>query len=101
MPKEEQRETKEPWLVGVWDEMQLDPRTWGVVIGPATQIDLLNLRVRHARRLVAHQHALARLNAPSGHVPNMELSGLLRRASWIRSHTFRRMPNSTCVASMG
>ena len=82
VPKEEQLEIDESWLVGVWDEMQLDPRTWGVVIGLATQIDLLNLHVRHTRRLVAHQHALARLNAPSGHVRGYAEHGAAWPASW-------------------
>jgi exonuclease III len=30
LPPAERRELLEPWLIGFWDELQLDPRVWGV-----------------------------------------------------------------------
>jgi hypothetical protein len=31
LPKAERQDLLEPWLVGLWEDLQLDPRVWGVV----------------------------------------------------------------------
>ena len=36
LPKAERRELLQPWLIGFWDQMQLDPRVWGLLPGPCT-----------------------------------------------------------------
>jgi hypothetical protein len=82
LPKEERRELKEPWLVGVWDEMQLDPRVWGITIDRDTQVNILHLQVRHARRLAAHQNALDRLHSQSGNVRGYATKGAIWPALW-------------------
>ena len=34
LPKADRRDLLEPWLVGLWEEMQLDPRVWGISSQP-------------------------------------------------------------------
>ena len=54
-PPGEREELLEPHLVGLWDELQLDPRAWGVITSSGTTISLLNLTVRDARLLLTHR----------------------------------------------
>ena len=68
MPPEERQEIKEPWLVGFWDALQLDPHVWGVTLPPHVTVDLLHLQIRHARRYLAHLNALERLPTQSDRV---------------------------------
>ena len=65
--------------MGVENEMQLDPRAWGVTLPPNVTVDLLHLRSdRHARRYLAHINTLERLPAQSGLV----LGYLDKRSVW-------------------
>lgn len=64
LPREEREELQEPWLVGVWEEMQLDPRVWGLEERrgqPA--VSLLRMEVKDARchlgHLAAHEPSTA------------------------------------------
>ncbi len=49
MPPSERRELMEPYLVGVWDELQLDPRVWGFVHRSGADVNLLGMSVKDAR----------------------------------------------------
>jgi hypothetical protein len=55
---------------------------WGITLDRDTQVDLLQLRVRHARRLAAHQNSLARLSSQSGSVRGYAISGAVWPALW-------------------
>ena len=73
LPQEERREMVEPWLVGMWEDMQLDPRVWGLSPrpsaphGPGVSIEaqvegvsLLDMEVKTARMHFNHSRARAR-----------------------------------------
>ena len=60
LPPEERQDVEEPWLVGVYDEMQLDPDAWGVRVDRDTVVSLTSLQVRHARRSMARALAVQR-----------------------------------------
>ena len=65
----------EPWLVGCWDDMQLDPRAWGIRVRDV-DVNLLDLRVRHARAALFHSHML---NLP----PSQRVAGYREeQAAW-------------------
>jgi hypothetical protein len=49
LPPSERRELMEPYLVGVWDELQLDPRVWGFVHRSGADVNLLGMSVKDAR----------------------------------------------------
>ena len=76
------REVEEPWLVGVWGDMQLDPQVWGICLDAYTRVTLLQLKVRHARRLAAHHNVIARLAHDSGRVRGYAEHGAAWPASW-------------------
>ena len=82
LPAAERQEVEEPWLVGVWEHMELDPRVWGITVGADTQVSLLRLTVRHARRLLAHRLALARSTTTVGHIPGYAQHGAVWPALW-------------------
>ena len=60
LPQQERREVEEPWLIGVYDEMELDPTVWGIRLDAGTHVSLLQLQVCHARRSCAHDLACKR-----------------------------------------
>ena len=82
LPAAERLQVTEPWLVGVWAEMQLDPLVWGITAANGTCVPLLHLTVRHARQLIAHQRALDRLSSAAGRVRGYADSGAAWPASW-------------------
>ena len=55
MPPQHRIGILEPWLVGSWDDMQLDPRAWGIRVR-GVEVNLLDLSVRHARAAFFHSH---------------------------------------------
>ena len=58
----------EPWLVGIWDEMELDPEAWGIITPDVVKIPLLVMCVRDARRCFGHSNTLDRQSASSSSV---------------------------------
>lgn len=70
----------EPWMVGTWEDLQLDPRMWGVRVGEK-DIDLLDMAVRHARRSLFHSFQVSR--PPRAKVKGYEEE----RAAWPRIWT--------------
>jgi Reverse transcriptase (RNA-dependent DNA polymerase)/Ring finger domain len=57
-PPSEREELLEPHLVGLWEELQLDPRAWGIVSSSGAKISLLDLTVKDARLLFTHRFLL-------------------------------------------
>lgn len=49
LPREERQEIVEPYLVGLWDSLQLDPRVWGIGGGHDPEVNLLEMTVKQAR----------------------------------------------------
>jgi hypothetical protein len=64
----------EPWLLGAWDELELDPCVWGLGEDP-----LLGYTVQAARCRLLHLQAL---QAPVGKVPGYRAAGAVRPAVW-------------------
>ena len=80
LPKDQRKDIVEPWLIGIWDEMELDPCAWGITTANGTKINLANIMVRDARRHLQHCNALARLSTQSGFVLGYREEG----AAWPR-----------------
>ena len=80
LPPHQRQELLEPWLVGLWEDLQLDPTTWGLHLHDDTEVNLLELSVRQARQALLHQHIMQQ--SPSSHhfVPGYTEE----RAAWPR-----------------
>ena len=76
LPPADRREVEEPWLLGIFDEMQLDPGVWGLQLDPDNTVSLADLHVRHARRCMARALACTR------HVAGVEAHGAAWPALW-------------------
>lgn len=85
-PAGERQVLLEPWLVGVYQHLDLDPSVWGVRMPYSSPVSLLELRVRHARQKIAHLARLADLNTHTGRIPGY----LEEHAAWPR--TWRMAP---------
>ena len=82
LPPEEQRKLQEPWLVGIYDDMDLDPTVWGLSFGQHDSVSLLAMEVRHARRRFTHLHSLRRAASPSSRLPGFADHGAIWPALW-------------------
>ena len=58
LPADERQELLEPWLLGIWADMDLDPAVWGIHLPHDDPIALADITVRHARRLISHRLTL-------------------------------------------
>ncbi len=94
LPQADRRELLEPWLLGFWDALQLDPRVWGLhprsargaprasAAGgappdqPEGCVPLLGMSVRAARHSLCHSRALGRS------VPGYRSHGAVWPALW-------------------
>jgi len=94
LPQAERRELLEPWLVGFWDELQLDPRVWGLRPPSASRappasaageesnnrmegcVPLVGMSVRAARLSLCHSRALGRS------IPGYRSHGAVWPALW-------------------
>ena len=77
LPPAERRDIMEPWLVGSWEDLQLDPRMWGIPFGDK-EIALLDIEVRHARCALFHSY---QISLP----PSAKVKGYVEeRAAWPR-----------------
>ena len=55
LPPGERQELLEPYLVETWDELQLDPRVWGIVQRDGSEVSLLGMSVKDARLQLTHR----------------------------------------------
>jgi len=62
LPLDQRTGILEPWLVGAWRDLQLDPRVWGIKVRDEEH-NLLDLQVRHARLTLHHLHLSTLANA--------------------------------------
>ena len=84
LPPSNRRPLLEPWLVGVWDYVDLDPRVWGVSHALADSTPLLDLTVKDARRFFTKANALKRdrHSHPKIKLPGYALHGVLWPPLW-------------------
>lgn len=66
LPPSQRQPLLEPWHVGVWGELELDPTVWGLRLPHGPAVSLLELQVRHARQHIAHQLRLSEQHTQSG-----------------------------------
>jgi hypothetical protein len=55
LPPSERVELLEPYLVGAWDSLQLDPRAWGIAHRTGSKVSLLDMSVKDARLQLTHR----------------------------------------------
>lgn len=55
LPPGDRKGILEPWMVGSWEDMQLDPRVWGIRIDNV-EVNLLTMQVRQARQALFHDY---------------------------------------------
>lgn len=55
LPPSDRKGIQEPWFVGSWEDMQLDPRVWGIRVH-GIEVNLLAFRVCHAREALFLRH---------------------------------------------
>ena len=82
LPPDARRELVEPWLVGIYDQMDLDPTVWGITFGPTESVSLLDIKVRHARRCFSHQNSLVRATHQATPLPGYTEHGAIWPAIW-------------------
>jgi len=80
-PAGERQALLEPWLVGAWHQLELDPAVWGIRLPHGPAVSLLELEVRHARQRLAHIARLAELHTASGSIPGYREE----QAAWPRA----------------
>lgn len=82
LPAGQRRGVLEPWMVGVWDEMEVDPRVWGLQLhGGRLPVSLLDMRVRDARWCLQHQASMAQTSRP---VPGYAQENAVIPRAWSR-----------------
>ena len=82
LPSAVRQELREPWLVGIYDAMELDPTTWGFSLGDNDSVSLVDMQVRHARRFFSHQNSLRRASNSSTPLPGFATSGAIWPRLW-------------------
>lgn len=80
-PAAERQPLLEPWFVGLWPRLALDPSVWGLQLPSGQAVSLLELQVRHARQQVAHTTRVASLHTQAGRLPGYREE----QAAWPRS----------------
>ena len=55
LPPAQREDILEPYLVGIWQDLQLDPRVWGIKTANGQTVSLLGLTVRDARLVLTHR----------------------------------------------
>ena len=81
-PAGEREELLEPWFVGVWPTMDLDPTVWGIRLPHGPTVCLLELEVRHARQRLAHLTRLAQLQTRTGSIPGYREAQAVWPRAW-------------------
>ena len=72
----------EPWLVGIYDSMDLDPSVWGLSFGRNDNVSLIDIQVSHARRSFTRKNSLARAAHSSTKIPGYAAMGAAWPAIW-------------------
>ena len=72
----------EPWLVGVYDDMDMDPSVWGLSFGPQETVSLMDMEVRHARRRFTHLNSLRCSTSLASRLPGYAEHGAIWPAAW-------------------
>jgi exonuclease III len=97
LPSEEREEIKEPWLIGVWEDLQLDPRVWGFEAKRGTaEVRLLDFSVKRARTQLSHVAAMSSAGAGE-RVLGYSQAG----AAWPDAWEQQAMPATTAVSAAG
>lgn len=81
-PAAERQQLLEPWFVGLWPQLALDPSVWGLQLPSGQAVSLLELQVRHARQQFAHTARLASLASQSGRIPGYREEQAVWPRSW-------------------
>jgi hypothetical protein len=68
LPASARQQPLEPWLVGVWSTMQLDPAVWGITLPSGSSVSMEDICVRDARRLLSHSLLLDSQGSQAGYV---------------------------------
>ena len=82
LPPEDRKELCEPWLIGIYDSMDLDPSVWGLSFGTNDTVSLIDIQVHHARRAFTRQNSLARATHSSTRIPGYAAMGAAWPAIW-------------------
>jgi exonuclease III len=83
LPPHQRVGIRQPQLVGVWDEMPLDPRVFGVPDSPGLQAcSLLDLTAGRARKCLAHLQRSSANPSSSQFVPGYAQEGAAFPESW-------------------
>ena len=74
----------EPWLMGVWSTMQLDPRAWGIpeVVGISEAVPLFTMSVRAARRHLCRTAAVSEDGGFGSKVYGVRSAGAVFPRAW-------------------
>lgn len=81
-PARDRVQIMEPWMVGVWEELQLDPRVWGFEARAGTaEVRLLDFSVKRARIQLNHVASLSS-TAATDSVLGYSQAGAAWPAAW-------------------
>ena len=81
LPPGDRKVLMEPWLVGTWDSLLLDPREWGLKHNGGGFTDLLHMTVRVACTQFRHLNIQSRQDVPTGYAEERAAWPLLWNAS--------------------
>ena len=82
LPPQDRTDLVEPWLVGIYDSMDLDPSVWGLSFGRNDNVSLIDIQVSHARRSFTRKNSLARAAHSSTKIPGYAAMGAAWPAIW-------------------
>ena len=83
LPREERQELTEPWLIGVFNDMDLDPTVWGLSLGESSPpISLIDMTVSRARQFFTRQNSLRQASRPATQLPGYADFGAVWPAIW-------------------
>ena len=82
LPPHQRRELTEPWLLGVYEDMDLDPTVWGLSFGPGDSVALSAMTVKAARRFFTRRNALRRNSHHRTRLPGYEQVGAVWPRAW-------------------
>jgi hypothetical protein len=63
----ERTQIMEPWLVGIWEDLAVDPRVWGLHTSDQRKVSLLDMTVREARLSFQHHRFTDLQSGPLGY----------------------------------
>ena len=100
LPSAERRQLMEPWLVRVYDDMDLDPTVWERSFGqPQDTVSLMDMEVRHARHRFTHLNFLRRSASLASRLPGYAEHGAIWPAAWPLDTSTNAAPPIKCSRS--